>query len=427
MVSDTILPVMMMSDDSQNREYYNYDAWGEHYDSSSLPASENLIRYIGARVETFIDSESEQDAIYEMGVRHYWATYGRFLQRDPLTYTKLPRPSNPKSVNPYIYAENNPVTKLDPSGYSAMVRGARMGNQSFQLGTGNLPVEQLYNCCGPQGFHTLSDLTLEFQLFAVHGNSGFNKYFTYGQMSAKENKGLCDMDPQGAQPVTPACEKWTEISSDWACTYLKNCKGGTCGNPFEFCRPGDVCVSGISNCDGGFESTSQDAKIPVTDRKGVTKYLRKGAVDELLNTRMYMNLYMSDKDQKAIYGWGSSTWGGLASLGQVVMLLNSWYAPRLWKDTKRIFPHENIVGCVEMKNDIAELMKYLGFDPDDRKSKYFVMLEDEYRKLLGLIQHHWMDLQYLDPYGDYPGETIRIKFDPWSWKTNEFEFIIIDK
>jgi hypothetical protein len=38
MVSDTILPVMMMTDDSQNREYYNYDAWGEHYDSSSLPA-----------------------------------------------------------------------------------------------------------------------------------------------------------------------------------------------------------------------------------------------------------------------------------------------------------------------------------------------------------------------------------------------------
>jgi hypothetical protein len=45
----------------------------------------------------------------------------RFLQRDRLTYQKLPSPSRPFSANPYIYAYNNPVMMKDTTGLQPAV------------------------------------------------------------------------------------------------------------------------------------------------------------------------------------------------------------------------------------------------------------------------------------------------------------------
>jgi len=47
----------------------------------------------------------------DVGARTYDATTGRFLSVDPVL-----DPGDPQSVNGYAYADNNPVTKSDPSG-----------------------------------------------------------------------------------------------------------------------------------------------------------------------------------------------------------------------------------------------------------------------------------------------------------------------
>jgi len=166
-------------------------------------------------------------------------------------------------VNPYIYADNNPVTKLDPSGYAAgQVRGARMGGASFQLGGNeNVPADQIYDCCGPQGFYALSDMTLEFSQYEINIPGVGIKSGTYGEWSGKEGLGLCEMKPEQAQPTTPACPKWTTMSSDLACTYLSRCKGASCGNPFtgsnQSCGGGG-CILGFSPYNYGFESDAQN-------------------------------------------------------------------------------------------------------------------------------------------------------------------------
>ncbi|HEX9745973.1 MAG TPA: helix-turn-helix domain-containing protein, partial [bacterium] len=86
------------NDGTQIQELYHYDAWGEHLPGTTPPAVENKIRYVGARVENFRSGTT--DAIYHMGERHYRPAMHRFLQRDRLTYQKLPSPSRPFSANP---------------------------------------------------------------------------------------------------------------------------------------------------------------------------------------------------------------------------------------------------------------------------------------------------------------------------------------
>ncbi|MBU1024305.1 hypothetical protein KKB99_08500, partial [bacterium] len=155
--------VVAMTDHDQNVEEYNYDAWGEHIDNTDFPTATNLVRYAGARVENFADAGNEKDAIYKMGVRHYWPKYSRFLQRDPMAYRQMPNPRFPLSVNPYIYSDNNPVMKSDPSGMVAVptgwVRGAKMGNAKWWIGT-TVPPDSLMCDCD-NGYVQLSEDEIE--------------------------------------------------------------------------------------------------------------------------------------------------------------------------------------------------------------------------------------------------------------------------
>jgi RHS repeat-associated protein len=50
-----------------------------------------------------------------MHARYYSGSLGRFLTPDPLF---RPAISRPQSLNPYIYADNNPVRNFDPTGYA---------------------------------------------------------------------------------------------------------------------------------------------------------------------------------------------------------------------------------------------------------------------------------------------------------------------
>src|SRR5579885_29409 len=89
---------------------YAYDAFGALTSSSeSFPNGwSNPFRYDGAQGVRY-DSET---GLYWMSVRAYDPTLGRFLSHDPLgRLAKLGL-----DMQPYVYANNNPVNRTDPSG-----------------------------------------------------------------------------------------------------------------------------------------------------------------------------------------------------------------------------------------------------------------------------------------------------------------------
>lgn len=85
---------------------YGYSPYGrlmKHEGTSDQPFS--YIGRYGVRQEG-------STGLYHMRARYYDSLTKRFISRDPL----LPDPKNPKSVNPYPYANQNPLSFIDPSG-----------------------------------------------------------------------------------------------------------------------------------------------------------------------------------------------------------------------------------------------------------------------------------------------------------------------
>ena len=88
------------------------------------PSDTNHIQFHGGFLEdqsihTTQGTDGDMGYFYRMGVRHYSPALNRFMQRDPLSYTRQPGASSPLSLNPYIYAMNQPLQMSDPSGYEA--------------------------------------------------------------------------------------------------------------------------------------------------------------------------------------------------------------------------------------------------------------------------------------------------------------------
>ncbi len=101
---------------------YKTTAEGEPFHVTGFePQEENHIQYHGGFLEDkeFHTSVAGQERgyFYRMGVRHYVPAFGRFMQRDPITYMRAPHKTNPLSANPYQYAYNRPTQMSDISGY----------------------------------------------------------------------------------------------------------------------------------------------------------------------------------------------------------------------------------------------------------------------------------------------------------------------
>lgn len=95
---------------------FSYDPWGAPAISSTTnsatgqPYGDLGFRFLYVGRYGVAWDGRDGPPLYHMGARHYHATLGRFLTPDPAAL----------EANLYGYAENNPLTKIDPEGEAAM-------------------------------------------------------------------------------------------------------------------------------------------------------------------------------------------------------------------------------------------------------------------------------------------------------------------
>ncbi|MCX6622885.1 MAG: DUF6531 domain-containing protein [Acidobacteria bacterium] len=97
--------------------------------------SDNPFTFQGAVGAMQVDSAG----LYYMRARFYDGGSGRFLSRDPIT-----RNTSPLSINPYQYAEGNPLAKGDPSGADALSQHALQQGKFFQWSAFEGAMSQYY-------------------------------------------------------------------------------------------------------------------------------------------------------------------------------------------------------------------------------------------------------------------------------------------
>ena len=97
---------------------YSYDAFGNLLDSTG--STKNCYHYCGEQFD-------ETTGLYYLRARYMDTSTGRFISQDTYQGTI----NDPVSLHKYLYANSNPVTYSDPSGYMSMaglaVRGAVIG------------------------------------------------------------------------------------------------------------------------------------------------------------------------------------------------------------------------------------------------------------------------------------------------------------
>ncbi len=92
---------------------------------TSLPFGDGLATVSGSDTDAnhyaTLDHDYESDTEHAQ-FRQYSSAQGHWLAPDP--YDGSYDPSNPQSFNRYVYASNNPLGLVDPSGMNACVDGA---------------------------------------------------------------------------------------------------------------------------------------------------------------------------------------------------------------------------------------------------------------------------------------------------------------
>jgi RHS repeat-associated protein len=86
----------------------------------------------------YVGQFSDQSNLDYLNARYYSPTQGEFLSEDPvfLGQTKQQDLQDPQSLNSYLYAEDNPITKRDPTGLTALRLGLGAVFWNVSIGAG---------------------------------------------------------------------------------------------------------------------------------------------------------------------------------------------------------------------------------------------------------------------------------------------------
>src|SRR5439155_8710848 len=110
-----------------------YDAFGMPIASTGTTA--NNYRYSGEWLDSSI-------GLYHLRARYYNLATGRFWARDPVEGA----PCTPLSYNPYIYASDDPVDQIDPTGDQAILESLNLADSIFNTTGGLQTLGQQINC-----------------------------------------------------------------------------------------------------------------------------------------------------------------------------------------------------------------------------------------------------------------------------------------
>ena len=104
---------LMTDDDADIRLQQSYDAFGLDLVNPTF-STEQPFGFAGEQTDG-TEFQMPDSGYSYMRARYYDPVIGRFVSRDPLRGTM----SDPLTLNPYTYVENNPINKVDPSGLSS--------------------------------------------------------------------------------------------------------------------------------------------------------------------------------------------------------------------------------------------------------------------------------------------------------------------
>lgn len=114
---------------------YSYTAFGEL--QSQTGSTTNSYLYTGQQFDSLT-------GLYDLRARYYNPALGRFLSQDTYPYNF----SNPVELNRYIYAANNPINLIDPTGNTALPEYSLL---TFEVAGGMIGAGQTFICGGSVG------------------------------------------------------------------------------------------------------------------------------------------------------------------------------------------------------------------------------------------------------------------------------------
>jgi RHS repeat-associated protein len=113
-----------------------------------------LLTTTGSTPNNFLYSGEQYDSalgLYYLRARYYNPATGRFLAMDPYQGSFL----DPATLHKYVYAGNNPVNDVDPTGRSALLEGVYLdlnpGLTTVEVPRG-LGTGLIYGCYGVAGY-----------------------------------------------------------------------------------------------------------------------------------------------------------------------------------------------------------------------------------------------------------------------------------
>ncbi|CAL2093145.1 conserved protein of unknown function [Tenacibaculum sp. 190524A02b] len=113
--------VAITNDNAEITHQYRYDDFGSLKRVREPENDFNPYRYVGT-----YGVEYETNDLYYMRARYYKPSVGRFLTEDPVWHTNL-----------YPYADNNPISRVDPLGKDSFFSNEWLANKFYENGYGD--------------------------------------------------------------------------------------------------------------------------------------------------------------------------------------------------------------------------------------------------------------------------------------------------